>query len=213
MDRTTYYINEQSFHLQHKYQSQKETTQVACLKNNMYLFSRNFIPCQNRDGDLDNFFQHENQDYPPYISIFNELRSGNKADLLKYLEKKADSPTLSEPPQSDTVIIDGPATVNVLKSDGGMAFKGHAVNKFTPRISRLLSNVKRTDVVFDVYLEDSLKSTAHLHCGQGSRKRVRDIYKVPSNWKSFLCHSENKTELFSFFAIYGPGTLSLQIKQ
>ena len=191
----------------------KKQRQVACLKNDMSLFSRKFIVCQNRDGDLDNFFQHENQDYPPYISIFNELRSSNKADLLKYLEKKADSPTLSEPPQSETVIIDGPAIVNALKSDGGMTFKGYAVNKFTPRISRLLSNVKRTDVVFDVYLEDSLKSTARLHCGQGSRKRIRDIYKVPSNWQSFLRHSENKTELFSFFAIYGPGTLNLQIKQ
>ena len=151
-----------------------------------------------RDGDLDNFFQYENQDYPPSISIFNELRSGNKADLLKYLEKKADSPILSEPPQSDMVIIDGAAIVNALKPDAGMTFKDYAANKFIPRISKLLSNVKRIDVVFDVYLEDSLKSTARLHHGQGSRKPVRDNYKVPSNWKSFLRHSENKTELFAF---------------
>ena len=84
-----------------------------------------------------------------------------------------------------------------------MTFKDYAANKFIPRISKLLSDVKRIDVVFDVYLEDSLKSTARLHRGQGSRKRVRDNYKVPSNWKSFLRHSENKTELFSFLANYG----------
>ena len=152
---------------------------------------------------MDNFFQYENQDYPPSISIFNELRSGNKADLLKYLEKTGDSPALSEPPQSDMVIIDGTAIVNALKPDAGMTFKDYAANKFIPRISTLLSNVKRIDVIFDVYLEDSLKSTARLHHGQGSRKRVRDNHKVPSYLKSFLRHSENKTELFSFFANYG----------
>ena len=181
----------------------KKQQQVTCLKNDVSLFSRLFIACQNRDGDLDNFFQYENQDYPPPISIFNELRSGNKADLLKYLEKKADSPTLSEPPQSDMVIIDSAVIVNALKPDAGMTFKDYAANKFIPRISKLLSNVKRIDIVFDVYLENSLKSTARLHHGQGSRKRVRDNYKVPSNWKSFLRHSENKTELFSFLANYG----------
>ena len=135
----------------------------------MSLFSRLLIPCQNRDCDLDNFFQYENQDYPPSISIFNELRPGNKADLLKYLEKKADSPTLSEPPQSDMVIIDGAAIVNALKPHAGMTFKDYVANKFIPRISRLLSNVKRIDVVFDVYL-DFLKITARPHRGQGLKK-------------------------------------------
>ena len=100
-------------------------------------------------------------------------------------------------------ISDGAAIVNAFKPDAGMTFKDYAANKFIPRISRLSSNVKRIDVVFDVYLEDSLKSTALLHRGQGSRKRVRDNYKVPSNWKFFLRHSENKTELFSFLANYG----------
>ena len=181
----------------------KKQQQVTCLKNDVSLFSRLFIACQNRDGDLDNFFQYENEDYPPSISIFNELRSGNKVDLLKHLEKKADSPTLSEAPQSDMVIIYGAAIVNALKPDAGMTFKDYAANKVIPRISSLLSNVKRIDVVFDAYLEDSLKSTARLHHGQGSRKRVRDNYKVPSNWKSFLHHSENETELISFLTNYG----------
>ena len=171
----------------------KKQQQVTCLKNDVSLFSRLFIACQNQDGDLDNFFQYENQDYPLSISIFNELRYGNKAD----------SPILSELPQSDMVIIDGAAIVNALKPDPGMTFKDYAANKFIPRISKLLSNVKRIDIVFDVYLENFFKITAHLHRGQGSRKCVRDNYKVPFNWKSFLCHSENKNELFSFLSDYG----------
>ena len=66
----------------------KKQQQVTCLKNDVSLFSRLFIACQNQDGDLDNFFQYENQDYPPSISIFNELKSGNKADLLSTLKRK-----------------------------------------------------------------------------------------------------------------------------
>ena len=123
--------------------------------------------------------------------------------MLKHLEKKADSPTLSEAPQTDIVIMYGAVIVNALKPDEGMTFKDYAANKIIPRISRLLSNVKRIDVIFGAYLEDSLKSTARLHRGQGSRKRVRDNYKVPSNCKSFFRHSENKTELFSFLTNYG----------
>ena len=84
-----------------------------------------------------------------------------------------------------------------------MTFKDYAANKFIPRISRLLSNVNKLDVVFDVYLEDCLKSIARLYRGQGLRKCVRDNYKVPSNWNSFLRHSENKTELFLFLVNYG----------
>ena len=61
----------------------------------------------------------------------------------------------------------------------------------------------RIDVVFDVCLENSLKNSARLHHGEGSRKRVKGNYKVPSNWKAFLRHSENKRELFSFLAKFG----------
>ena len=61
----------------------------------------------------------------------------------------------------------------------------------------------RIDVVFDVCLENSLKNSALLHRGEGSRKRVKDNYKVPANWKAFLRHTENKSELFSFLAKSG----------
>ena len=74
----------------------KKEKQITNLKNEVFLFSRLFTACQNRDGDLDDFFKYENQEYPPSISQLNELRSGNKSELLKHLEEKADSPTLRE---------------------------------------------------------------------------------------------------------------------
>ena len=186
---------------------------MTCLKNDVSLFSRLFIACQNRDGDLDNFFQYENQDYPLSISIFNELRSGNKVDLLKYLEKKADSPTLSEPPQSDMVIIDGAAIVNALKPDADITFKDYAANKFIPRISKLLSNVKRIDVVFDLYLEDSLKSTPRLHRGQGQGNASGTITRFLQTGSLSFITVKTRLNCFRSWLITDTRTSNLQIKQ
>eukprot|EP00794_Sanderia_malayensis_P013119 gene13119-14467_t len=82
----------------------------------------------------------------------------------------------------------------------GTTFKQYASDKFLPFLGQKLRDVKRLDVVFDVYVKDSLKSTARSHRGEGSRKRVKDNYIVPANWNSFLRHSGNKTELFSYLA-------------
>src|SRR5258705_211112 len=40
----------------------------SSLKNDCTLFSRLFIASQIRNGDLDEFFRHENQAYPPSLS-------------------------------------------------------------------------------------------------------------------------------------------------
>ena len=55
--------------------------QVAALKNDCALFSRLYVSCQTRDGDLDTFFTHENQAAPPSLSVGGKLRLGTKADL------------------------------------------------------------------------------------------------------------------------------------
>lgn len=66
-------------------------TSMQALTNNCSLFSRLHIACQSRDGDLDNFFKHENQPWPPSLSKLGELRTGKKADLLDCLISKGTS--------------------------------------------------------------------------------------------------------------------------
>ena len=142
----------------------KKEQEIKCLMNDVsLLFSRLFIACQNGDGDLDDFFYYGN-------------RSGNKTDLLKHLENKAASPSQSDPPEFVFAIIDGAAIISALTPNANQTFKEYAAQKFIPRIAKLLSNVLRIDVAFDVYLENSLKNSARLHRGEGSRKRVKDNY-------------------------------------
>lgn len=63
----------------------KQKQKLASVKQDMVLFSRLYIACQTRDGNLDEFFRHENQSCPPALSDGGGLRLGQKSDLdLKY---------------------------------------------------------------------------------------------------------------------------------
>ena len=56
------------------------------------------------------------------------------------------------------------------------------------------------DVVWDVYVTDSLKSTTRQKRGKGVRRRVAPTTAIPQNWKDFLRVDENKSELFRFLS-------------
>ena len=71
----------------------------------MTYFSRMYIAYQQRDGDLDNSFAHEKNSWPPALAENNELRIGNKADLMESLEAMCEKP--GEMPSVDCVIPDG----------------------------------------------------------------------------------------------------------
>ncbi|VDI60596.1 Hypothetical predicted protein [Mytilus galloprovincialis] len=79
---------------------------LITLKENCSLFSRLYIGCQSRDGNLDNFFRHENHAFPPSLSQNGTIRLETKADLLsKYLERL--SPPTDVQPVVSSVILDG----------------------------------------------------------------------------------------------------------
>lgn len=58
---------------------------LAVLKNDCALFSRLYIACQSRSGNIEEFFRHENQPWPPSLSKIGEMRTGTKADLVRCL--------------------------------------------------------------------------------------------------------------------------------
>ena len=52
----------------------KKDEQLKSAKDSVSLFSRLFIACQTREGDLDTLFAHENQPCPPTLSEKAEIR-------------------------------------------------------------------------------------------------------------------------------------------
>ncbi|CAH0390235.1 unnamed protein product [Bemisia tabaci] len=66
------------------------------LKNDVKLLSRAFIVSQNRELNLDAFFEFENTSAPPSLSSNVALRPSAKAQLLKILEESAEQPAFEE---------------------------------------------------------------------------------------------------------------------
>ena len=64
----------------------------------------------------------------------------------------------------------------------------------------LLCKATRVDLVWYVYLNDSLKGTARLKRWQGICRRVAGTEEIPWNWQNFLRVDSNKTELFSYLS-------------
>ena len=155
------------------------TLKVASLQNNCSLFSRLFIACQTRDGNLDAFFQHENQSCPPSLSQHGKLRSIRKADLLECLDKCGES-RIDAPP-TDVVMLNGAVIVNMIRPTNAKTFDEYALDAFLPYIKRQLETASRVDLVWDDYRKESLKGHTREKCGKGSRRRAGSNVALPGN--------------------------------
>jgi len=167
--------------------------QLTSLKSDVQLFSRLYIGCQTHDGNLDEFFRHENQVCPPSLSDAGRLHLGAKSDLLVCLEGLSEAQSVS--PVVTTAIIDGAAIVQMLKPGAAKTFQEYANQVFIPYISGQLQYISRLDLVWDCYRGDSLKATA-----REKRRRVIESAPIPGNWQNFLRVDLNKKELFSFLS-------------
>ena len=182
----------------HTQRVSKGKLRLTAAKNDSALFSRLYIASQCRDGDLDNFFRHENQPYPPALALGAEMRHGNKSDLLTCLPTGS-SAVVTQPPV-DCVILDGAAVVQMCKPASGMTFSDYADSVFSRHIHPYFQQSVRVDVVFDVYRKMSLKQQTRLRRGDGVRHYVTTESKIPPKWQLFLRVDENKTQLFSLLA-------------
>jgi hypothetical protein len=173
---------------------------LAAVRNDCSLFSRLYIACQTRNGDLDTFFVHENQPNPPALSSDGNIRLGTKSDLLVCLESvvssKQDCPTV------DAIVLDGAAIVQMLHPAQCKTFNNYAQQVFVPYICSQLNSSKRLDLVWDQYLSNSLKAVTRAKRGSGIRRKVVSTVALPRNWTDFLHSNENKAELFHFLSLH-----------
>jgi len=157
----------------------KQDAQAAVLKDDCGLFSRLFIACPSREGNMPEFFKHENHPWPLALAQAGRMREGQKSDLVKCMEKVSRATEVA--PQVDATIIDGAVVVQMMSPGTARTFKEYAVNVFMPYIMRQLQTVKRVDVVWDVYRQDSLKTTTREKRGSGTRRRVTSPSQIPRN--------------------------------
>uniref|UniRef100_UPI00358F36DD uncharacterized protein n=1 Tax=Myxine glutinosa TaxID=7769 RepID=UPI00358F36DD len=119
-----------------------------------------------------------------------------KSQLLECLLPKNDS---EEPPSVyDCKIIDGAVMIHSLPRKSASTFQDYAQYIFNPYLCQQLRTSNRLDVVWDRFLQDSLKEATHEKRGTGSRLKVGNQTKIPAKWVEFLKVSENKEELFAY---------------
>lgn len=178
----------------------KTSQQIASLKSDCSLFSRLYISCQTRGGDLDEFFELENQACPPALSHFGKLRiPTKKSELAECLENNSNVQT-TMPTDVKVIIIDGAAIVNMIKPRLEKTFAEYASESFLPYVVTQTRHAERVDIVWDDYFEKSLKANTRCNRGAGVRRRVTAANKLPRSWQEFLRVDENKRELFLFLA-------------
>ena len=148
---------------QPKQRSISNKDELTTLKKSCHLFSQLYIACQVRDGNLDEFFAHENTAFPPLLSKNGNLRSGNKADLTTCLREVV-TETGPQKVDTDCLILDGAAIVNILKPTRASTFHDYS-KEFTQFIKNQITNVNRLDIVWDIYIEKSLKLSARTKRG------------------------------------------------
>ena len=157
-----------------------------------------YVACQTRDGDLDRFFSHENSAAPPLLSQGGMLRAGNKAALMSCLE--TEDTTTRNASEVDAKVLDGPAVVQMLHPGTARTFQDYAEHVFAPHIASQLQNSRRINIVWDVYMPESLKASTRQRRGRGTRRRVLPSATLPKNWKEFLRVNGNKKEVFFFLS-------------
>lgn len=91
----------------------KAQEMMAEIKSDRYLFSRLYVASQVRDGNLEEFFSHENQSCPPSLSDRGNLRLGKKSDIIHCLEDEVEMEDTD--PIADVIVLDGAVIVNMLK--------------------------------------------------------------------------------------------------
>jgi len=116
----------------------KQKMRVAAQQNDCSLFSRLYISCQTRSGDLDAFFGHENQPTLPLLSMDGEIQLGTKSDLLECLE--VEKFQVANAPIVDVKLLDGAAAVQMLNPGAVKTFQEYADSLFALCVSTAINN-------------------------------------------------------------------------
>ena len=120
------------------------------------------------------------------------MRFGKKSDLLEVLVHDIHS----EPPDTiHTRLLDKAAVVHLLPTVIVATFDEYTDKIFLPHISKQLECCTQVDIVWDIYIPNSIKESTREKRGKGIRRKAEGKNKLPGKWADFLCDATNKQEL------------------
>ena len=109
----------------------KQKNQLAALKSDCGLFSKLYISCQTRHGDMYEFFSHENHAFQQlYQQVANCELEGNQISY-NYCLKSSHSEDRSEA-LLDATVLDDAALAEMLSCGRSKTFQEYANTLFVP---------------------------------------------------------------------------------
>ena len=112
-----------------------------------------------------------------------------------------------------SIIIVGAVIVQMLKPTSVKNFDEYASQIFVPYILSQFQVASQVDLVWDRYVENTLKCTARAKRGRGVHRRVVSGTLILGNWYDFLQEDCNKAELFQFLSHVLIDSFDLKVKQ
>jgi hypothetical protein len=160
---------------------------------------------------------------PVPLSLFAEdgtMLACAKSDFMHKLEELVPGDKITTIQRCDALLFDGHASIQMLSGTatlGPMCFRDMA-ERFIGHIMHLSNitpstDVKQIHIIFDKYLEDSIKGQTRAKRGEGMGHlyHVKADVAIPQNWKQFLSKGQNKASLASYYTEYmlerGPALL------
>ena len=187
------------FRQKNSVKSPKSKLQVLSLKSDCHLSSSLFITSQAREANFDNFLAHENHAYPVALSEYGNLRKTDTYLFVQCLEELQKA-SYEELKHLAMIAIDGAAFVHMNPPRQSKTLQDYCGLEIVDKIKKAVNGVERLDLVFDVYREDSSKAETR-DCRESSvRVSVMDTTPIVKDFKRFLRHNDNKTELFCMIA-------------
>eukprot|EP00794_Sanderia_malayensis_P006634 gene6634-biopygen5407 len=181
--------NLQTFGTLRKRKVLKVNQKEVVLKIDRELFGRMVVIGQSTDIDLKEVFSFPLGPVPLSLGDqFGMLRKTNKAAITTAFENNIQY--IESVPQNSATFLDGMAVVQKLKVDHSNTLREVAQN-FNASILRTSFGSRRAEIVFDVYLDNSIKN-AERERRRTSSLQLLDNSKI-KQCKNFLSSSENKT--------------------
>ena len=185
----------------------KSKLQTNTLKERVQLYSSLYVGCKSRQANLEDFFSHENHEFPSALSECGNIRKPTaKADFLKCLSTESDKEQTpmerNEPPMVDAYIVDGAALVQMNAPKLAKTYGEYAETEVCNKVKALANKCERVDIVFDIYKNCSRKRETCEGRGKndGVRVSIRKNTPVFRKFNQVMAINENKTELFTLIA-------------
>ena len=93
------------------------------------LFSQMYIATQSRVGAMNELFSYETLKHPPSLSKCGQMCSGDKSDLISYIEEVPNVLPRIEAPAAEVAALEESVLVNIVKAKKNQSFQTYASNK------------------------------------------------------------------------------------